>query len=303
MQLLDEIINGAVDDKIPLPSLLRKCLLLAHKLKNAKLRAWAEYELNGYSDEASLPDYRKAPIRALGNFLGPAGSSLKNAQLAVTIMDDDHRHWAETSPLMQPIAAYDTGKDADGKPNGGRIPWPPELVAIYSTKFYSHMRMMSAYQEIPGTVFVSVMDTVRTKILQLALELKDEVGDAEADEDGVLSRRVDQSVVNHIYGGNVVVAATAESFSQVQNISVVQNDLQSLLKAMEELGLRQADIQKLGKAVEADANTGSTTLGQKTSEWLKELPASLGKGTLKVGFEVAKSLATKYVLAYFGLGG
>jgi hypothetical protein len=44
-------------------------------------------------------------------------------------------------------------------------------------------------------------------------------------------------------------------------------------------------------------------MGQKTSKWLKELPVSLGKGTLKVGFEVAKSLATKYVLTFFGLGG
>jgi hypothetical protein len=159
MQLLDEIIEGAVDDKISLPSLLRKCLLLAHHLKNAKLRAWAEYELNGYTDEASLPSYRRVPIRALGNFVGPAGSSLKNAQLAVTNMDEDHRHWAETSPLMQPIAAYDTGKDAEGKQNGGRMPWPPELVAIYATKFYQHMRMISAEQQITGTVLVSVLDS------------------------------------------------------------------------------------------------------------------------------------------------
>ena len=70
MKLLDEIVEGAVDDKVTLPSLLRKCLLLAHQLKNGKLRAWAEYELNGYQGEASLPEYRKVRIRALGNFLG-----------------------------------------------------------------------------------------------------------------------------------------------------------------------------------------------------------------------------------------
>jgi hypothetical protein len=131
MKLLDEIIEGAVDDKIPLPSLLRKCLLLAHQLKNGKLRAWAEYELNGYQDEASLPEYRKVRIRALGNFLGFGGSSLKGAQLAATNMDEDHRHWAEMAPLMQPIAAYDTGKDAEGRANSGRMPWPPELVGMY----------------------------------------------------------------------------------------------------------------------------------------------------------------------------
>jgi AbiTii len=300
--LLDEIIKSAIDDNTGLPSLLRKCLLLAHELKNDKLKAWAEYELNGYPNEASLPSYREVLIRALGNFVGPAGSSLKNAQLAVTNMDDDHRHWAERSPLMQPIAAYDTGKDAEGKPNGGRMPWPPELVAIYATKFYQGMRMISAEQQIPGTVFVSVMDTVRTKILQLALELKDEIGDAEASGGELHGGRVDQSVVNHIYNGNVVVAANAENFSQVQNISVVQNDVVGLVSALHELGLLPNDVQRLKKAIADDAKTGSKTIGKKTAEWLKELPLTLGKGTLRVGFEVAKALATKYVMGYFGIG-
>ena len=48
MQLLDEIIEDAVNDKVNLSVLLRKCLVLAHQLKNDKLKAWAEYELNGY---------------------------------------------------------------------------------------------------------------------------------------------------------------------------------------------------------------------------------------------------------------
>jgi hypothetical protein len=42
-------------------------------------------------------------------------------------------------------------------------------------------------------------------------------------------------------------------------------------------------------AVNDDARGGAIKVGQ--SEWLRELPAALGKGTLKVGFEVAKALA------------
>jgi hypothetical protein len=34
MRLVDEIIDLAVDDKTPLPVILRKCLVLAHDLKN-----------------------------------------------------------------------------------------------------------------------------------------------------------------------------------------------------------------------------------------------------------------------------
>src|SRR5438067_1878625 len=56
--LLDDIINLAIDGKQPLPDILRRCLLLGHDLKNERLRAWANQELNGYDSTNGLPDYR-----------------------------------------------------------------------------------------------------------------------------------------------------------------------------------------------------------------------------------------------------
>jgi hypothetical protein len=47
MQLIDEIIELAVDDRTSLSVLLRKCLVLSHRLKNERLKAWAEKELDG----------------------------------------------------------------------------------------------------------------------------------------------------------------------------------------------------------------------------------------------------------------
>ena len=46
--LLDDIIELATDDKQPITVLLRKCLILASQLKNERLKAWANKELNGY---------------------------------------------------------------------------------------------------------------------------------------------------------------------------------------------------------------------------------------------------------------
>jgi hypothetical protein len=51
--LLDEIIDLAVDSKQPVTALLRKCIVLAHQLKNERLRKWANEELNGYGDARS----------------------------------------------------------------------------------------------------------------------------------------------------------------------------------------------------------------------------------------------------------
>jgi AbiTii len=40
--LLDEIINAAVDNKVPIGTLLRKCLVLEQQVKNEKFRAWLD---------------------------------------------------------------------------------------------------------------------------------------------------------------------------------------------------------------------------------------------------------------------
>jgi AbiTii len=38
--LLDEIIDATVDEKVPIGTLLRKCLVLEQQVKNEKFRAW-----------------------------------------------------------------------------------------------------------------------------------------------------------------------------------------------------------------------------------------------------------------------
>jgi hypothetical protein len=58
MVLLDEIIALATDMKQPLTLILRKCLILGYQLRNDRLKAWANQELNGYNSPEDLPKYR-----------------------------------------------------------------------------------------------------------------------------------------------------------------------------------------------------------------------------------------------------
>jgi hypothetical protein len=72
MALVDEIISVAVDDSRPISTLLRQCLVLARTLKNQRLQAWAEKELDGYGEADELPDYRHVEAGAKGTFIGIA---------------------------------------------------------------------------------------------------------------------------------------------------------------------------------------------------------------------------------------
>jgi len=99
MQLIDEIIALATDDKTSPSVLLRKCLVLAHRLKNERLRSWAGKELDGYADDDTLPDYRKTFTISKGFFLGPLGSWIKDQPIPTMLMKDEHQAIVENAML------------------------------------------------------------------------------------------------------------------------------------------------------------------------------------------------------------
>ena len=76
--LLDEIIDLAVDNKQPITTLLRKCIVLAHQLKNEKLRKWANEELDGYDDIKNLRSIESSGP-ATGLFVGPGWARFHRA--------------------------------------------------------------------------------------------------------------------------------------------------------------------------------------------------------------------------------
>jgi hypothetical protein len=114
MRLLDEIIDLAVEDKTSLPVLLRKCLVLAHRLKNERLKAWAEKELDGYRDDDALPVYRETNTISKGVFFGAFGSKIENQPIPTAMLKKEHRAIVEKAYFRSPIAAYQLGSKEKG---------------------------------------------------------------------------------------------------------------------------------------------------------------------------------------------
>jgi hypothetical protein len=270
-------------------------LILAYQVKNESFKHWLDKELDGYDSDDVLPDYRLLNSISRGLFLGPMGAQINNQPLSLHVLSEKDREKLMQVRLTQPIASYDAKPD---KGSDAQIPWSPTLTAKYQSKFYEGYALNRAWQEIPGSCLIGLLETVRNRVLRFALELRDDLKQVGDKVESVPAAQIQQSVVNHIYNGNVVVAGQAAEFQQVQNTSIVQNDLHGLLTALKELGLAEADVVELEHAVK---NDGGKSLGARTAAWLKQLPSALGRGSIKIGFEVAKAAATKYVLQYFGL--
>ena len=68
--------------------------------------------------------------------------------------------------------------------------------------------LISAWQEVPTSGIVGMLDTVRNRVLKMALEIQAEVGDKYGDPKKITPdelKKVDQTIVTNIFRGSVYV--------------------------------------------------------------------------------------------------
>jgi hypothetical protein len=297
MKLLDEIIELAASEKGSVATLLRKCLVLSHTLRNDRLKAWAENELNGYEGNADgVPEYRKTAAAANGLFIGPLGARIDDQPIPAAMLQEQHRRFAESDVLLQPIAAYENIR------GGSRIvvEWPANLTILYQAEFFEgDYALNRAWQEIPASVFVGLIDTIKTRVLRFALEVKDDLGLVSDDLNELPKDKIDQQVTTYIFGGHNVIAS--RDFTEINSIEINKGDWTAMAEALNRLGVQTPTISELKSALDHDSK-GATTpgLGKHTADWLKQLSKKSGGTALSIGVEVAKKAVTNWILQYLG---
>jgi len=210
-----------------------------------------------------------------------------------------HRHFAESVVLWQPIASYENvGVDSCLK-----LEWPANLTGLYQAAFFEGTRALNrAWQEVPGSVFVGLIDTIRTRVLRFALELRDDLGLAGGDLDEVPKGKIDQSVITYIFGGTNVIAS--KDFTQINTIRIDKGDWAALADALNKrLGVETSAISELKSAIDRDSKDSPTPgvgLGKRTTDWLKQLGKKSGAMALGIGMEVMKKEATNWILQFLG---
>lgn len=301
---LDDIITLAVDGSQPLPDILRKCLLLGHELKNDRLKAWANAELSGYRSQEDLPDYRILPAPAKGNFVGPFDSQLNDHIIPPVALKEEHRHWAEKVYLVQSVSAYaDIVKHADPTKGSLILPWPADMVVHYQQKLMRNGYIChAAWQEITSSTLVELLDTVRNRTLNMALQIKDELGTSYTD-----LRRIEtaeavskiQSIIFQNTGGTTNVAfgqSSVDASGQMQtNITV--GDRKALDDLLTKAGLDKPDLDSLTEAMQADG----AKPGNKVGEWIKAKASKILSGGVSVGTKIGAEILTAWIKQHYGL--
>ena len=107
MTILDGIIEAATDEKMPIGTLLRKCLVLEQVFKNEKFKVGLNKELDGYTKEDELPAYRNFAAISYGHFIGSFGRQMHNQPLTLHVMEQKDYDRMKLCPLMQAASAYE----------------------------------------------------------------------------------------------------------------------------------------------------------------------------------------------------
>ena len=131
---------------------------------------------------------------------------------------------------------------------------------------------------MPG--MAALVDTVRNRLLEFALEIQGEIGETEIPLEQITPESVEKAVTTIIYGGhNVVAGKIAGDVQQIGEFNVLQGDFHSLARALEEVGVPVDEIDALERAIAEDKEAGEGKgFGGRTSEWLGKALTYVGKG-------------------------
>lgn len=307
MSLLHEIISQASDYDVPLTTILRKCLIVASRLRNEPLKAWVLGELEGFpkGSRDDLPPHRVFGITAKGLFVGAFGAQINDQPLPSGVLDEKLRWWATTAYANQGVAAYEAmiEKDATGT---AMLYWPADMVARYQSKFFEGYALNRAWQEIPIGGLAEMLDTVRTKVLQFALELEAEGLSVDKliqpSQVETVTPAVTQIFNTVVLGGPAVVGSKADNINIAEQ-QVVAGDFASLAEKLRGRGIHPAAVEELRQLLpeEEPKLFHRDKLSEKLSQWVQKAATTVAKEGGKAALDVAKSTISAAIMAYLGL--
>jgi hypothetical protein len=302
VSLLDDIRDEALDSSIPLSSVLRKCLLLAARLKYEPLRTWVGLELNGYKKRADLPDYRIAHGDVRINYISGVYQNT-GQQLPYMEEIEKMRGEMETIRVTQSVDELDdmTGKD------GLIIPLEPEVVSIINYHINDRfVQVYSAYVPLPPSLLSGILSTVRTRILQFVLEIEEEFPEGDLTKVAIpksarqaAEKAFQQVIYNH---GTIAMDGSVANVINVDK-QVVIGDLDSLHAFLQGEGFDPQDFPALDKALsEPDAIEQAKEDKGPVAKWSAEAAKKVAKGAGQVVTQTITQVAIKAIQAYAGIG-
>jgi hypothetical protein len=304
MSLLREIQDAAIDANTDISVLLRKCKVLAARLGNENFKSWVEYELNGYPNNTELPDYRKLKTASYGNFLGIGWSQNNNAPIPLNCIPKKYRDSIGNIYCAESISYYESLVKEHSGSDPLKVDWNADFLAYMADKILKGWTCIRAWQSLTVGSLVVILSTVKNRVLSFALELEAEApdaGESMAAERQITEERVGQVFHQTIVMGNVQNLAVGNQAVTHTEITIIQNDLQSLIQYLASAGIAKQDLDELEASIHADGQSKDRDkLGGKVKAWLGKMISKAGSASWQIATSVAAQLLIEALKKYYG---
>ena len=150
-----ELQNEIVSSNCDVVNVLRKAHLIASKLKLTDFDKWIQYELNGYPDQESCPEYRK--IRGSLKAFNPY-----NGWIPTLIQDNEFEKMICERKLANSIS--EIVSLCESSENGLISEFSGEHLALFNKMFDSPLPMRYALH-IPTTAVKDIEEKVKNTVL------------------------------------------------------------------------------------------------------------------------------------------
>lgn len=236
--ILRSLRDLVLDESEALPGLLRKCAVLGADTGSDDLRAWANNELKGYADDATLPPYRfvtaQLYINKFGGYQVMTHHPITRSHIPKDLryLVPEKVHFRQSVEELSGLAASSRDQVTMSGPTFA-------LAADQWTQRFGEFQGVSAiYFEVPTPAIKGVVDMVRTTLLEMVIDMTKDVPldklPSQAKVDRVLQVHTGSNNYEvNIGGSNSGIIGQGSNFSQVQNSSVSEEliDLISALRA------------------------------------------------------------------------
>ncbi|MEI2269477.1 hypothetical protein OHB93_09160 [Microbacterium sp. No. 7] len=252
MTVLDDILEASTDSSVSTADLLRKVQIVAHRLGASEVVRWVKSELSGYPPGSEVPEYRTMHTSVMGVFTGPMRSVIRQ-QLTVQPAELESM-W--TVKFREPLSEIQALGDLESDPSRE---WPATIVRAYEQSGVFRMEfhgLFSAHNIITRQSLLGLLDIVRSKAMEFALELQTDYPDAGSPGGPTMATNPELSttvynVTNNIYGDGTNVA-TGHQIDQRSRVK--KGDSDALLRAVEALGIAADDAREFVSAIQEEGS-------------------------------------------------
>jgi hypothetical protein len=303
MKLIKEIINELSDKNPNLENVLMKTKILLHKLGEKSLVHWVNNELNGYSKEEQIPEYRIIHTRVLGTVTNGYTARWNNYPLPISHLKPSLQENFTTAKLSESIASLEHLASSDSDTLSKPI--QPEFCPILSKGLADGIVVEVARQDIGKSQIINVLTQIRSRLLDFVLDLSDKIPEETTEEEvKKMSKEINAGNLfnNAMFGDNATIVLGDHNTQSIKNIAI-KNDFNKLAEILRANKVSEEDITKLQSAIKSDVDNvdhANKEYGPNVKGWVKTMLAKAVDSTWQINLGVASSLIASALSSYYG---